>query len=431
MANPFLLAVPLLLAASAGEARPLSLAEAERYAEAHQALIAAARATTEASEAKVDVARAPLLPQVTGSAQYARQTANSVPRGGAVVASGIGSGSMTSYNSWSFGVNASQTIWDFGQVRLGVTAQTELARAQQASLQATRQGALYAVRVAYATAWANRALADVARDNLANQERHLAQIEGFVRAGTRPEIDLAQARADRANAVLGAVNADNAYAGAKAQLASAMGWERLDDFDVTGDRVAPIAGEEGDLGALVREASTRPDARAAAHTLEGQRASLGSARAGVYPTLTAQAGVSEGGSAIDNLAWNWNVGAAMSWPIFQGGVTRAQVRAAEANTRAGEAQVDLVRQQARLDVTQARLAVRAARASIEAAHEAEASARERLRLAEGRYQAGAGSILELSDAQLAATSASAQVVQAALNLSVARAALAKALGRDG
>ena len=94
-----------------------------------------------------------------------------------------------------------------------------------------------------------------------------------------------------------------------------------------------------------------------------------------------------------------------------------------------EAQRDLVRQRVRLGVEQARLAVRAAKAAVGAANEAEANAREQLRLAEGRYQAGVGSIIELGDAQIAATTAAAQKVQADYNVSTARAQLLNALGR--
>ena len=88
-----------------------------------------------------------------------------------------------------------------------------------------------------------------------------------------------------------------------------------------------------------------------------------------------------------------------------------------------------MRQQVRLGVEQARLAVRAAKAALGAAVEAEVNAREQLRLAEGRYAAGVGSIIELGDAQVAETTAAAQRVQADYNVSTARAQLLNALGR--
>jgi outer membrane protein len=73
--------------------------------------------------------------------------------------------------------------------------------------------------------------------------------------------------------------------------------------------------------------------------------------------------------------------------------------------------------------------VRASKAQIAAADEAAASAGEQLRLAEGRYRAGLGSIIELGDAQVVLTNARAQGVQARYNLAAARAQLATAMGR--
>jgi outer membrane protein len=105
------------------------------------------------------------------------------------------------------------------------------------------------------------------------------------------------------------------------------------------------------------------------------------------------------------------------------------VREAEANSALAQAQLDTARQQVRVDVDKARLAVRTAKSGIAAADEALVNARERLRLAEGRYQAGVGNAIELGDAQLALTNAAAQKVQADFNLATARAQLLTALGR--
>ncbi|MGB8931416.1 MAG: TolC family protein, partial [Anaeromyxobacteraceae bacterium] len=69
-------------------------------------------------------------------------------------------------------------------------------------------------------------------------------------------------------------------------------------------------------------------------------------------------------------------------------------------------------------------------ALLDADREAVEAARDRLRLAEARYANGAGSALELSDAQLAQTNAEAQLVQAEYKLGQARATLLRALGRS-
>jgi len=67
---------------------------------------------------------------------------------------------------------------------------------------------------------------------------------------------------------------------------------------------------------------------------------------------------------------------------------------------------------------------------VEVTAVAERAATEQLRLAEARYQTGAGSILELGDAQVAATNAGSNSISARYDLSVARATLAQALGKQ-
>jgi outer membrane protein len=94
-----------------------------------------------------------------------------------------------------------------------------------------------------------------------------------------------------------------------------------------------------------------------------------------------------------------------------------------------QAQADTQHQALRLEVEQARLAVASEKAAIVAAAETTRNAKEQLRLAEGRYAAGVGSVIELADAQLAYTSAAAQEVQEGYRLATARAQLLKALGR--
>jgi outer membrane protein len=174
----------------------------------------------------------------------------------------------------------------------------------------------------------------------------------------------------------------------------------------------------------------RPELTALAKQVEVNERQISAARGAYGPTLSVSAGATEGGRALDALAWNLSAGANLNWPLFQGGITSARVREAQANLDAARSQLTLERQQIRFEITQARLAVRSAKASIETSREVERNAKERLRLAEARYQAGAGSIIELSDAEVAAAAASGQVVQADYSLSLARAQLEKGLGRQ-
>jgi outer membrane protein len=210
-----------------------------------------------------------------------------------------------------------------------------------------------------------------------------------------------------------------------------MGVEGTLDFDVADEPAAAVEGEDGTTDALLAEAvAARPEMTALAQQVRAGELTVSAFKGAYAPSLDFDTGFTDAGARSNNLTWNWNAALLLSIPVYSGGQHKAQVREAEANLVGARAQLDLERQQIRLDVEQARLAVRAARASLVASAEARENAHEQLRLAEGRYETGAGSIIELGDAQVAYTTAAQQDVVASAALAQARALLLKALGRE-
>ncbi len=411
--------------------RVLTLEDALQTAKGNHPQLKQAHAQTEAALARVGQGRSALFPQVTGTAAYTRQTGNFASSPGSVPKSaGAGSSSWDTYNYFNFGVTAKQLLYDFGQSTKKWTSAEASAKAQENTEQASWLQVTLGVRSAYFTAYASKELLRVAQETLENQEKHLRQIEGFVTVGTRPEIDLAQARTDRANARVQFITAQNNYEVAKAQLNQAIGVEGTTEYDIAGAPIAPLEGETGPTDSLMVEAlAARPEFAALTQQIRAQEAVVSSVKGAYGPSLFATTGITDAGQKMDNLAWNWNAGAQLTWPLFQGGQTRAQAAEAESNLAVLRAQADTLRQSVRVEVEQARLAVRAAKEVVVAAGEALDNAKLRLKLAEGRYAAGVGNSIEQGDAQVALTAASAQVVQAEFQLSAARAQLLKALGR--
>jgi outer membrane protein len=409
----------------------LGLDEALRTASHAQPLLRQAKAAVSASEARVEQARSGYLPQVTATAGYQRTTGNFAPRPGSLPAGvSMPPPSFATYNYFALGVTASQLLYDFGQTDGRWRASEAGTEQAKASERTTDAQVRLNVQSAYFQARAQQALVGVAKDTLANQEKHLVQIQGFVRAGTRPEIDLAQARTDVANARVLVIGTQNAFDVAKTQLNQAMGVAGPTDYDVADEPPRAIEGEEAPIDDLVVKAlAARPEVSTLAWQREAQQRTLRSIEGGYGPSLAASTSATAGGTDLGSLGPNWNVGVTLTWPLFQGGLTRGQVREAEASLTSLEAQADALRLQVRVEVEQARLSVRAAKATIEATQEALVNARERLRLAEARYATGVGSVIELGDAQVAAASAAAQLVQAEFSLATARAQLAIALGR--
>ena len=418
----------LALVAQAAPSRILTLQEAERVASERQPQIRAARAGTQAAEARADEARSGLLPQVSGTASYQRSTANIIPRPGFVSAQT--SSNFTTFNFFSTNVSLNQLIWDFGQTSGRWRAAQAGAEATADQERSTAQQILLQVRSAFFTSRADKELVGVARENLDNQRKHLEQIEGFVEAGTRPPIDLSSARAATANAQVQLTTAENGYETAKAQLNQAMGVEGSTDYDVSDEALPPVPGEDADPAALLQQAiAARPDIASFEQQVRVQQLTLRSIHGAYWPSLGGSLGFTQGGTKVDNLGWNLSGGVTLTWQLFQGGLTSAQVRESEANIANAVAQLDALRQQVNVDVEQARLAIRAGKATLVSAQQALVAARDVLAQAEARYQNGAGSVIELGDAQVAASQAGAQVVQAEFQLATARAQLLRALGR--
>ena len=93
-----------------------------------------------------------------------------------------------------------------------------------------------------------------------------------------------------------------------------------------------------------------------------------------------------------------------------------------------KANEDSLRQQIQLDVRQAYLNLQAAEASIATAELASQQAKENLDLAQGRYAAGVGSPVEVSDAFATYVTAQANYTGALSNYKIAQANIEKAMG---
>lgn len=429
------LAVGTAAAETPAPERRLTLAQAEAAALRHQPLLAEAEGQVEAAEGRVEQARAGYLPQVTANASYERTTANFAPRPGSNTQTMVtNAGSMPvswdpRFNFYQYGASASQLFFDFG----ATIGRWRSAAAARDATRSTRRSAenqtLLAVRRAFFLARAQRDLVAVAEEAVANQERHAEQTRAFVRAGIQPDINLATVLTALANAKVQLVNARSNYELALAQLAQAMGEGPGDPYAPADDEMGAVAGEDGPAAALTEEALRgRPELASLEYQRRSQELLVESLRGGYGPSVGGIANVNVTESSVYPAVPNWYVGLSLSWSIFQGGYTRGQIREAKGTLANVAGQVAAERLTVGIDVEQGRIAVQAAKATIDAAGEALTNARNQLTLAEGRYAHGLGSAVELGDAQVAYTTAEAQVVQAKFNLASARAQLLAAVG---
>jgi outer membrane protein len=425
------------------QAHTLTLQEAERRAEAHHPTLAIGEYAAAAAAARATESRAALLPQVEVTATYRYATANRTIRIGTPafaipsLTSGARAPSTSLYDYLNTGVTATQLLYDFGQSTESWRAAQLAADGATFDARALRLAIILDVRLAFFAARAHREMVEVARRDLENQQHHLAQVQALVEVKQRPPVDLAQARANVGVAELRLIGAENDNALARAELGRAMGEPANADDEIASDDLPPVDGEDLRAEALAAQAvQMRPDVSSSERQIQAQERTVAAARGAFGPALHVALSFTDAGPMVDrgpfewsSLRWNYAAALIFAWPIFEGGRTTGRVREAEAGLGEARARRVLLDLGVRIEVDRARRGVASAKVATVVAEGTRENARQRLGLAQGRYMAGVGTALEVSDAQLGFATASAQCVQSRYDLAAARAQLLHALGR--
>jgi outer membrane protein TolC len=121
---------------------------------------------------------------------------------------------------------------------------------------------------------------------------------------------------------------------------------------------------------------------------------------------------------------DWNIGAAVSLPILDGGRRKASRAIAQATLEESQQLLQQAREIAELETRSAHAAYLAARAQWESTSGTVEQAQRAYQIADVRYREGLSTQLELNDARLALERAEAERSQAARDLQVTRARLA-------
>ncbi|MGZ8436389.1 MAG: TolC family protein, partial [Candidatus Binatia bacterium] len=124
----------------------------------------------------------------------------------------------------------------------------------------------------------------------------------------------------------------------------------------------------------------------------------------------------------------WVVGLVLNIPIFDGFRTTQRVEETLHNYYNVKAQEEDRRQLIALEVEQSYLRVVETQERIKATESAAVAAKENLDLAQGRYQVGVGSIIEVTDAETLYTEAQINYVRTVYEYKIADAQLARAMG---
>lgn len=339
----------------------------------------------------------------------------------------------------NFGLNTGVNLFNgFGDVASLNQARYNL-EASDLSYERQRQTVVFNVMSNYLTLIEQKEQIAIQEENLSSQRQTLTQIEEFTRVGSRPLSDLYQQQAAVANAELNLLNGQRLYQLSEVNLIQNL---QLDPFgtyefvvpDI--EEVEPVL-EEYDVRSMLRNAfDERPDLQAQQISIEAASEGIRVARAGIYPTISLSGGIGTGYSSqsfvptgidaegdptgferqafFDQFTDNrsQSVTLSLNVPIFNRLQTKTNVERARVQYDNARLDLDNIQQDIALQVRQAYLDYERDKKRLDVTDVQFRAAQQALDAEQERYNVGASTLVELSQARASFVQASSDRAQA-------------------
>jgi outer membrane protein len=397
----------------------LNLERCTEIALKRQPVIIAAKGTANANQSKIGEAKANYYPQINWTSSASRTSVGTRSSYGFETRSVI-------FNSYSSGVTLNQDIFDFGKTASQVEIQRLNYDSSLSDLENVSKQIIFNVKQTYYGVLQAKRNRDVSLEAVKQFQQHLEQAKGFYEVGTKPKFDVTKAEVDLSNAKLNLIKAENAVRIAVANLNNTMGVPDSPEYEIE-DNLSFKKYEITFDDAVSSAYQNRPDLKSIIVKKQAAESSIELAKKDYYPVLTGTAGYEYAGNTFP-LEKGWNIGATLSFPIFSGFLTKYQMDGAKANLNVLRANEESLRQGVFLEVQQAYLNLKEAEESIPTAELGVKQAEENFEIANGRYAAGVGNPIEVTDAEVLLANAKLSYIQALYNYKVSRASLEKAMG---
>lgn len=447
-----LVASPIAAQTVSGDTVRLSLSEAVRRADQIGEEVRIARANLNATGAEITIARAAGLPHLNLNATENRTVASA--RGQAV---GSVFNQPYTYNT---SISGSQSLFQGGRVVNGVRAANAVTAASQQDLAETRSVVDLQTQSAYLNVLFTRRVVQIQQQAYDQAAARARQAEQFQQAGRFSRYDVLRARVELANIEPQLLQAQEDAQVALLELRRLANIPPAQPLALTTtiDSVAignVLAGVDTAAGA-----DRRPALQSAAQLARARQLGVAVARAALLPSVaftfnTGYAAYPVNGSAFPSGLGRLEVvpcaagvdptrictrqnggffsdrsfGFAVTWPIFDGLQTKGSIDLAGAQARVAEAQLAETRERVFNDVSRAKTDLGRSRAQYQARQQSVSEASEAYQLATLRYSRGLSTQLEVSDAQIALTTAETNEARSLYDVYIAAATLAQTQGR--
>jgi len=264
----------------------------------------------------------------------------------------------------------------------------------------------------------------VEQENLTAVQQLLSQIEEFVRVGTRPISDLYQQQAAVETAELRILQAEQLVQISEASLIQILRLDPLESYefvvpDLTDADFIPEAFDLEDL--FMRAQQQRGDLRAQEVAVQAAAQGIRIARSTMLPQLNFSAGAGTSyNSGIESITFgdqldrnrSQSISFSVNLPIFNRLRTRSQVQRAQISYESAKIDVEATQQQIGVEVRQAYQDYLTAEKQLEVSQRQLEFREQALEAARERYNVGAATLVELTQAQSEFVQASQDAVAA-------------------
>ena len=294
-----------------------------------------------------------------------------------------------------------------------------------------REDLKYEVIAAYWNAVEASKKITVQQDTVSKYDAHLKNVTALYDAGAQAKIDVLRSSVELSNAQQELTRAENAYEVNLATLRNLLNIDRREPLTLTTE-VAYQHFEKPMEDCISYAYRNRVDLMVERAKLRQSELAIDSARAGYRPSvsLTLGTGISSQFQPRHDSSSDVSASVGVSWNIFDSGVTRGAIEAAEAerdiallNVRKAEETIDL-------NLRKAYLNMREAEKRFVSTGDAVKQAQEDYYIANERYRAGEGILLDIIDAQTALASAETNAISARYDYARYRAQVENLMGEE-
>ena len=328
-------------------------------------------------------------------------------------------------------VAAQLNIYDSGRREANVGFARRSVFAAEYGLGNQRQNVILTVTEDYYNLLRSRELVRVQDENVRRAQTTLEAIQAQVQAGAAAQSDTLQAQSDLANSQINLLSAQNDVRIAEANLKNAMGVVATPSL-VLADTQVPAPNPTPDKVALDDYVQTayinRLDLKQQQEIVNAQGYNVRIAH--INNGVTVNASISEGYQLNPDAGEERSFVVSVGYPLFDGGTTRAGVRASKATLESDRRDLDALQQNVRLDIEQQYYTRELARQRVVAANVAVQAGQLNYQAALEKQRNGLVNILEVLNAQVQLITAQVSQVQAIYDYYIADARLSRDIGQN-